>query len=45
MRGDVNAPHFTHYFMDKMAQAMEPESLIPLSVVVDLDPVSVDNDV
>jgi hypothetical protein len=38
MMDDVNAPHFTHFFLDEAAQATEPESLIPLSVVVDPDP-------
>jgi hypothetical protein len=28
-------PHFSHLFIDEAAQATEPESLIPLSVVVD----------
>jgi AAA domain len=31
----VNEPHWTHLFIDEAAQATEPESLIPLSVVVD----------
>lgn len=31
----VHEPHWTHLFMDEAAQATEPESLIPLSVVVD----------
>jgi hypothetical protein len=39
MRGGViegvNEPHFTHLFVDEAAQATEPETLIPLSVVVD----------
>lgn len=30
--------HFTHLFIDEAAQATEPESLIPLSVVVDSEP-------
>jgi hypothetical protein len=30
----VKDPHFSHLFMDEAAQATEPESLIPLSVVV-----------
>ena len=39
MRGGViegvDEPHFTHLFVDEAAQATEPETLIPLSVVVD----------
>jgi len=31
----ADEPHFTHLFMDEAAQATEPETLIPLSVVVD----------
>jgi hypothetical protein len=30
--------HFTHLFVDKAAQATEPETLIPMSVVVDYAP-------
>jgi hypothetical protein len=33
----VYEPHFTHLFIDEAAQATEPETLIPLSVVVDLE--------
>jgi superfamily I DNA and/or RNA helicase len=33
----VNEPHFTHLFIDEAAQATEPETLVPLSVVVDPD--------
>lgn len=33
-----STPYFTHLFMDEAAQALEPESLIPLSVVVDPEP-------
>ena len=31
----VDDPHFTHLFIDEAAQASEPETLVPLSVVVD----------
>jgi hypothetical protein len=31
----VNEPHFTHLFIDEAAQATEPDTLIPFSVVVD----------
>jgi hypothetical protein len=34
----VNDPHWTHLFIDEAAQATEPETLIPLSVVVDPEP-------
>jgi AAA domain len=34
----VNETHWTHLFIDEAAQATEPESLIPLSVVVDPEP-------
>jgi hypothetical protein len=33
----VCEPHFTHLFIDEAAQATEPETLIPLSVVLDPD--------
>lgn len=41
MKGTIdgaNDSHFTHFFLDEAAQATEPESLIPLSVVVDDHP-------
>ena len=31
----VEAPHFSHLFVDEASQATEPELLIPLSIVVD----------
>ena len=31
-------PHFTHLFVDEAAQATEPETLIPFSVVIDTEP-------
>ena len=31
----VQDPHFTHLFIDEAAQATEPETLIPLSLVMD----------
>jgi len=34
----ANNPYFTHLFIDEAAQATEPESLIPMSVVVDDHP-------
>jgi AAA domain len=34
----ANDTHWTHLFIDEAAQATEPESLIPLSVVVDPEP-------
>lgn len=34
----VLVPHFTHLFIDEASQATEPETLIPLSVVVDHEP-------
>ena len=35
---DVTRPHFTHLFVDEASQAMEPEIIIPSSVVVDPEP-------
>lgn len=37
----VDEPHFSHLYIDEAAQATEPESLIPLSVVVDDSPSSI----
>ena len=40
MSGDITGdeyPHFTHLFIDEAAQATEPQTLVPLSVVVDGD--------
>jgi superfamily I DNA and/or RNA helicase len=37
LRG-VTDPHWSHLFIDEAAQATEPETLIPLSVVVDPEP-------
>jgi helicase MOV-10 len=39
--GGVDEPRFTHLFIDEAAQATEPETLIPLSVVVDPQPGSI----
>jgi helicase MOV-10 len=39
--GGVEEPRFTHLFIDEAAQATEPETLIPFSVVVDPQPDSI----
>lgn len=35
---DTNRTHFTHLFIDEAAQASEPETLVPFSVVLDTEP-------
>ena len=43
LKAEINGeflPHFTHLFIDEAAQATEPETLVPFSVVLDPSPTS-----